>query len=307
MRSHVRIALLTVAILGGLGAAGAAYAAEPLPADTGMHGMYAQHLVDETLAAHPEVLVLAVHAKPPRSTDIVIVASNMGRIGKKSDEDDLRVIATGQPKLEVDKAGDRFEIEETLKDVSGETIGALGIVYPYTKGQDTSAYQRTAAQIQTFFGKHVLSEANLMDPYPYSTEYVPGNAAQTLVDRTMARHPELIVVGMHVTLSGERGNVMLASNIGRVGKKADVDDMRVVTTGKPNFEVAENGKRYEVELVLEDASGKNVGALGLVFRYTAGDDKAALNAVAEAIRNEMARDIPTADALLVKAPLAIGR
>ena len=302
MRRHTRIALLTAALGGALAATDAAYATEPLLPDTGMHGMYAQHLVDESLAAHPEVLVLAVHAKPPRSTDNVIVASNIGRIGKKADEDDLRVIATGLPKLEVNKAGDRFEIEETLKDVSGETIGALGVVYPYTKGQDTSAYQRTAAEIQTFFGKHVLSEANLMDPYPYSTEYVPGNAAQTLVDRTLARHPELIVVGMHVTLSAERGNVMLASNIGRVGKKADADDMRVVTTGKPNYEVAENGKRYEVELVLEDASGKNVGALGLVFRYQAGDDKAALNALAETIRNEMAREIPTAESLLTKVP-----
>jgi len=121
----------------------------------------------------------------------------------------------------------------------------------------------------------------------------------------MARHPELIVLGMHVTLPDGRGNVMLGSNIGRIGKKADEDDMRVVNTEASTFEVATNGKRYEVELVLRDAAGHNVGALGTVFRYTAGDDKAALNARAIAIRDEMARAIPRVTALLERASRAI--
>ena len=44
-----------------------------------------------------------------------------------------------------------------------------------------------------------------MDPYPYSAEFTPDNAAQALVEATMARHPELIVLGMHVTLPDGRG------------------------------------------------------------------------------------------------------
>ena len=122
----------------------------------------------------------------------------------------------------------------------------------------------------------------------------------------MARHPELIVLGMHVTMPDGRGNVMLGSNIGRIGKKADEDDMRVVkNTEASNFEVATNGKRDELELVLRDAAGRNIGALGTVFRYTAGDDKAALNARAIAIRDEMARAIPRVTALLERASRAI--
>ena len=254
----------------------AARAAEPvLPIGPGQT-TYAQHLVDTALAAHPEVVVLEVHTTP-----------------------------AGPTKLEVNAAGDRFDVKEPLKDVSGETIGTLDVVFRYAKGQDTSAAERVAAEIQAFFGKHVLSEANLMDPYPYSAEYTPDNAAQALVDATMARHPELIVLGMHVTLPDGRGNVMLGANIGRIGKKADEDDMRVVNTEVSNFEVASNGKRYEVELVLRDASGRNIGALGTVFRYTAGDDKAALNARAIAIRDEMARAIPRVTALLERARPAL--
>ena len=97
---------------------------------------------------------------------------------------------------------------------------------------------------------------------------------------------------------------MLGANIGRIGKKADEDDMRVVNTEASNFEVAANGKRYEVELVLRDAAGHNIGALGTVFRYTAGDDKAALNAQAIAIRDEMARAIPRVTAPLERASRA---
>lgn len=261
---------------------------------------YAQHLVDVALAAHPEVVVLAIHATPPHGTANVIVASNIGRIGKRADEDDLHVIATGRPKLEVNKAGDRFEVEEPLKDVSGETAGAIGVVFRYAKGEDTQRDQRIAASIQSFFQRHVLSDANLMDPYPYAPPFTADNAAQALVERTMARHPELLVLGMHVTLPDGRGNVMLASNIGRIGKKADADDMRVVDTQKSNYEVSENGKRYEVELVLEDASGRDIGALGTVFRYTSPKDKAKLNVLAQKIRDEMAREIPTASALLAK-------
>ena len=297
---QIRTLALALVPMGALLCASAlltgAGAAEPAPVPHGTPTTWGQHLVDEALAAHPEVVVLAVHATPSKEKTNVIVASNIGRIGKKADPDDLHVIATGQPKLEVNKAGNRFEVEETLQNVSGKTIGAIGVVFAYTKGQDTSRDQKTAAEIQRFFAKHVLSEANLMDRYPY-TDISPDNTAQALVDKTMARHPELLVLGMHVTLPDQRGNVFLGSNIGRIGKKADADDMRVVNTGKSNFEVSDDGKRYEVELVLEDASGHNIGALGTVFRYRSAADKPALNALAIKIRNEMARQIPAAASL----------
>ena len=45
---------------------------------------FAQKLVDEALANHPEVILIAIHAKPPGHKN-VIVASNFGRIGKIGD------------------------------------------------------------------------------------------------------------------------------------------------------------------------------------------------------------------------------
>jgi hypothetical protein len=67
--------------------------------------IYAQTLIDQAVAQHPDVLVLAMHVTPPNTTDNVIIASNIGRIGKKADADDLAVIQTGKAKLEVNAPG----------------------------------------------------------------------------------------------------------------------------------------------------------------------------------------------------------
>lgn len=124
---------------------------------------HAQKLVDETVAKHPDVLVLAMHVTPPNSSKNVIIASNIGRIGKEADEDDLRVISTGKPNLEVNKTGDRFEVELVLQDASGKTIGALGVVFPYKAGDKKSELQKRAERIRDDLRKQIPTLANLFE------------------------------------------------------------------------------------------------------------------------------------------------
>src|ERR1700686_1731434 len=70
--------------------------------------IFAQQLLDVTIGKHKEGVITAMHVTPPGKTDNVIIASNIGRIGKKADEDDLRVIHPGKPNLEVNKTGAHF-------------------------------------------------------------------------------------------------------------------------------------------------------------------------------------------------------
>src|SRR4029077_1939054 len=112
---------------------------------------------------------------------------------------------------------------------------------------------------------------------------------QELVDQVIARHPELLVVVFHVSPPGIPGYPIVASNIGRIGKLADEDDMRVITTEKTNLEIAHGDSRFEFELVLRDVAGTDIGALGLVFPYKTGDDKDALGKSAVAVRDWLAR------------------
>ncbi len=137
-------------------------------------------------------------------------------------------------------------------------------------------------------------EAKEMDPT--YTQAAPF--AQKLVDEALAKHPEILLIAIHATPPGHK-NVIVASNFGRIGKIGDEDDMRCIHTGVSNLE--ENGPHFEDELILQDASGKTIGALGVVFNYKAGDDKAALQKIAEQTRDEMKAKLPSSKKLFAPA------
>jgi hypothetical protein len=291
----MRAALILAAAL----AASAAHAAEPVKRPHLADG-YGQHLLNQALAENPGVIIMMMHVTPPASKDNVVIASNIGRYGKVADPDDMEVITTGKSRLEINPKGDHFEVEEVLKDVSGDTIGALGVVWNYKAGDDQQAHRVQAEAIRDKLARRILHAGNLVDAWPYDPKFNDKTYAQALVEKTFAAHPELKVLAIHATPPGSKTNVILGSSIGRLGKKADEDDLRVILKGAINKEIAENGKRFEAELPLNDAKGKRIGALGVVLAYKPGDDKEALVARAVKIRDEMAAQIASPAALVRK-------
>jgi hypothetical protein len=138
-------------------------------------------------------------------------------------------------------------------------------------------------------------EAKEMD----ATYTTAAPVAQKLVDEALAKHPEILLIAIHAQPPGHQ-NVIVASNFGRIGKIGDEDDMRCIHTGKSNLEVAATGDHFEDELVLQDASGKTIGALGVVFNCKKGDDKAQFIRIATATRDEMKKKLPNEAALFAK-------
>jgi len=262
---------------------------------------YAQHLVDAALERHRDVLILAIHATTPKNADPEILASNIGRIGKKADDDDMRVVRDGKTNLEVNKDLQRYEVELPLNDVSGVRIGALGVVFPLDAHTDQKARHAEAIRIRDEISGRILTPANLVESWPYDPHYSDDTYAQALVDRTLAVHPDIQVLALHVTPPNGKANIILASNIGRIGKLADSDDMGVVNTGKPAMAVNDKGDRFETELALRDSNGKQVGAVSIVYGFAKGDDKMALGRKAQAIAGELSSQIPGAAALFDKA------
>src|SRR5258708_22986835 len=114
----------------------------------------------------------------------------------------------------------------------------------------------------------------------------PAPFAQKLVDDALAKHPEVLLIAIHAQPPGHK-NVIIASNFGRIGKIGDEDDLRCIRTGKSNLEISPTGKHFEDELVLQDQSGKTIGALGVVFNYKPGDDQEAMAKLATEVRDEM--------------------
>jgi len=258
------------------------FAEEPAPSNG---PIYAQHLVDVALAAHPSVKVMAIHAVPAGGKDNIIVASNIGRTGKLADADDLKVAATGKPLLAVNKAGDRYEVQLPLYDASHRPLGSIGIVFAYTKGADTVAMQAEAIAIRDAMSRRVSHQKNLTEAYRFDAVTPVGNYSQVLVDELFDGHPELVILCAHTIPEGKPDTAMTISGctIGRIGKAPDEDDLGVIRTGQERLEINETGDRFEDEMAIHDSNGKIIGALGTVYNYKAGDDKMALRAKAHAV------------------------
>ncbi|MFI5337202.1 MAG: hypothetical protein ACHQ5A_10490, partial [Opitutales bacterium] len=122
--------------------------------------------------------------------------------------------------------------------------------------------------------------------------------AQDLTNTLMRDNPDLVVIGLHATAPGAKGPTMIASNLDRIGKVDDDDDIAVATERKtilsPN---AKDPHKFEVQVPMWDASGKVIGACGFVFKYNAGDDEIELHRRALTLRAWLQTRITTLDAL----------
>ena len=268
---------------------------------------YAQHLVDEELAAHPEVAVMAIHAVPAGSKQNIIVASNIGRIGKPADADDLQVIATGKPLLAYNKAGDHYEVQLPLYDASRRLLGSVGVVFSYHSGADTAAMQVTATAIRDQLSRRISHQKNLTEPFRFDTVTPVDTYGQHLVDTLFDAHPELAILCLHTIPPGQPDTRMTISGctIGRIGKAPDEDDLGVVRTGQERLEMNETGDRFEDEMQLHDPHGRTIGVLGTVYAYKPGDDKVALRARAHALLAEFESKFTSVEQLL-STPTGLG-
>jgi len=264
--------------------------------------IYGQHLVDEAVAQNPELLVAMMHVTPPGGSKNIVIASNIGRIGKEGDQDDLRVIRTGIANTEIASNGRRFEVELPLLGVSSNIVGALGLVFPYRAGDDRDRLAKKAQAIRNQLARRILNAGNLLEPYPFDARATTKTHAQKLLDQTLAKHPGLLVMSLHVTPPNGSENITLASNIGRIGKRTGANEMRVIATGKPNVVIgAPIPKTVEVRLRLHDVAGKTIGGLTLVFAGSP-DNEARFLSRGERIRDELGHHIESLEKLVALDP-----
>lgn len=180
---------------------------------------------------------------------------------------------------------------------SGHRVGTLAVAFRRPGARNADLARAIAADL----ARSTLSAKNAADPWPYDPHFRGNTYAQQLVDRFVARNRDLLVMMIHATPPAGKVNVVIGSNIGRIGKPADEDDLRVIEKGSTNLEVADSGDRFETELPLNAADGRRIGAVGLVFSLRPGQDKEALHARGRALRDALAREIPGNAALFAPA------
>ena len=273
----------------------AAPSPEPSPGEK-----YAQYLVDSIVALHPELSEVDVHATPPGSTQSIIVAArSASRVGKASDPDDLAVMKSGEPRIEINPRGNQnVEVELALYDIYNQTIGAVELTFPYITGSDPQAILAVAAQYRDQLSRRILDQASLFDPVQLDPRVPVHRYSQFLVDDTLAKYPEIEVMALHARTPHTGGDYLIvASNIGRIGKPADENDLEVIRTGKPHSAMDRPGRRLESKVLLRDASGETLGVAAIIFPLRALSDPAALESQAVKIAAELSSRIANAAAL----------
>lgn len=119
--------------------------------------------------------------------------------------------------------------------------------------------------------------------------------AQKLANEVMDANRDLINIGVHASKPGTDDERMIASNLDRIGKVDDDDDKAGAKEGKSVLNPNYQKQNIEVLIPLNDASGKLIGALALVFPFKTGDEQGKILTRADQIRDQLARKIETAD------------
>ncbi len=124
--------------------------------------IYAQRLVEELAARHPELVRIGMHVTPPSKSDNIIIACNVPeRIGQKSEPEDLKAMKTGQPV--VLKEGKNFDVTLPLHDAAGNTIGSIGLTFRPRAGEQEADAARRARAMAREIEKHITSTGQLFE------------------------------------------------------------------------------------------------------------------------------------------------
>ena len=269
-------------------AASSALAANPSPV-TGP-GSYGQQLVAQLTTKHPDVRAMTLYITLPGGSEPVSIAASNGATGSPPPAVAAQALATWQPHFAYDQASRELTAAVPMLDMSRKKAGVMTVVLA---GKSRTSLQNEALAIGKDLARRTSYAANLVQVAVDDPNIPVDSYAQYIVDDELAKHRDLMILAIHATTPKNTDPEILASNIGRIGKKADDDDMRVVRDGKTNLEVNKDLMRYEVELPLKNATGARIGALGVVFELTAHTDQKARHAEAIRIRDEIARRIPS--------------
>jgi hypothetical protein len=139
--------------------------------------IYAQTLVEQMMAAHPEFQSVTFHGVPPGLKDVytMFAGSYLDRIGNPDDPDDVDVIVKGITTVDPrwHKLHDpvkKFVMMLPLRDASGENVGLLVIAYklesPINAGRGEREYFLDSMAVRDALAKQIPSYADLFKPAP---------------------------------------------------------------------------------------------------------------------------------------------
>jgi hypothetical protein len=134
----------------------------PVPASR----IYAQKLVDETLAAHPELMGLELAANPPGKTQCVTIASTEAKgIGEKCDKDEFTAMKTNKPFVEKEQENGKvvYDVTIPIHGANGKIIATAGIDFKPEPNQSDAQVTERSQQIAKELESKVKSKEKLFE------------------------------------------------------------------------------------------------------------------------------------------------
>jgi hypothetical protein len=237
----------------------------------------------------PAVLALLLIAAAPgelRYGDTLVAQA-----GRRAGDAALRINAQGRDGTRI-VIGPAISggVTVPLADAMGKTIGTLTVPV---------RLRARAPGIAAWLARRVYVAENLAEADPFVPGIARARRAEALVERSLARFPDLVTLALHVAPPGN-DNRIVASNFGRIGKPGDGDDLHVERDGAVLREVTNAGRRLAVELPLLDRAGRPIGALSTSFAVPLGADPQNLYRRAVAVRDALSRRIASRAALFAR-------
>src|SRR6516165_10819633 len=128
--------------------------------------IYAQKLVNETLAAHPDIMGLEISAASIEKGCSTIASDEELGIGEKCDQDEYTVMKSNQPFADktTEHGKEFFDVNVPIHDANGKAMAIVGVDFkPDPKQTATQATER-AQQIAKEIEAKVPSMEKLYEP-----------------------------------------------------------------------------------------------------------------------------------------------
>ena len=135
--------------------------------------IYAQKLMDETMAKHPDLLSATLHGVPPGEKEVytMFAGSYPDRIGNPDDPDDIDVIKKGITILDprwkrVDDKDKKFVVLMPMRDAKGENVGLVVYAFknPPSPTNQEKKYLDESLKLRDALAKKIPSYKGLFDP-----------------------------------------------------------------------------------------------------------------------------------------------
>ena len=135
--------------------------------------IYAQTLVEQIMAKHPELISVTFHGVPPGLDKVytMFAGSFLDRIGNPDDPDDIDVITKGitivDPRWRrTNDPVKKFVMMMPLRDAAGENIGLIVLAYknPPNSGKKETDFFLAATSLRDGLQKQIPSYADLFKP-----------------------------------------------------------------------------------------------------------------------------------------------